>query len=57
MYQLNELCVFAAAGDDGALYAVLNGGAHPDTPDVVGRTALFYTVISQSVSCAELLLR
>jgi len=57
MYQLNELCVFAAAGDDGALYAVLTGGAHPDTPDVVGRTALFYTVISQSVSCAELLLR
>ena len=45
MYQLNELCVFAAAGDDGALYAVLQNDAHPDAADVVGRYGNFDIVL------------
>ena len=51
----------AGAGDDLAMQNILrhsmNTGLQVDYPDAVGRTPLFFTVLSDSKYCADILLQ
>ena len=57
MYNVNQLHLMAAAGDEAGLTATLKQSADVDAPDVVGRTALCYAAVSGAAGAAQLLLQ